>query len=316
MGNELVVKSNSLVEASYSLSVAEFRLLQMVFSEVSKFDDSYGFLPNHEFRVFAKDYATVFGVDMNTAYEALQDATNRIFHRYFTYERVYAKPDKIEVVNSRWVQKVVYSKANGHISMQLTTDVMDMVGKLKNCFTKYKIKQISNLTSIYALRLYELIIQWASAKKTPIFEIREFREKLGVDPNEYSRMFDFKKYVLDLAVKQINENTDIQVKYEQHKQGRTIYGFSFNFVQIKDSDTPERDPNTRDWVDEEDSGSPLADVQALLKKMTNSKPEKKQRKVITKHQAELLARVGESWDDLLERIKDDYFVKFDNPKKK
>ena len=126
MGNELVVKSNSLVEASYSLSVAEFRLLQMVFSEVSKFDDSYGFLPNHEFRVFAKDYANIFGVDISTAYEALQDATNRIFHRYFTYERVYAKPDKIEVVNSRWVQKVAYSKENGHISMQLTTDVMDM----------------------------------------------------------------------------------------------------------------------------------------------------------------------------------------------
>ena len=183
--------------------------------------------------------------------------------------------------------------------------------------TDIKIPRLTNryASDIYALRLYELIIQWASAKKTPIFEIQEFREKLGVDPNEYSRMFDFKKYVLDLAVKQINENTDIQVKYEQHKHGRTIYGFSFNFVQIKDSDTPERDPNTRDWVEEEDSGSPVADVQALLKKMTNSKPEKK-RKVITEQQAELLARVGESWDDLLERIKDDYFVKFDNPKKK
>ena len=248
MENELVVKSNSLVEASYSLSVAEFRLLQMVFSEISKYDDSNGFMLNHEFRVHAKDYATVFGVDMNTAYEALHNATNRLFHRYFSYERIYAKPDKIEIVNSRWVQKVAYSKENGNISMQLTSDVIDMVGKLKNCFTKYKIKQISNLTSIYALRLYELIIQWSSTKKTPIFEISEFREKLGVAVGEYSRMFDFKKYVLDLAVKQINEHTDIQVSYEQHKNGRSIYGFSFNFVSVEQKSG--RDINTIDWVNE------------------------------------------------------------------
>lgn len=310
MENDLVVKSNSLVESSYSLSVTEFRLLQMVFAEITKFDDSYGFLPNHEFRIHAKDYSSVFGLDINGAYEALQDATNRLFHRYFTYERVYAKPDKIELVHSRWVNKVAYSKMNGHIAMQLTPDVIDMVGKLKSCFTQYKIKQISNLTSMYALRLYELIMQWASTKKTPTFEISEFRAKLGVIDGEYSRMYDFKKYVLDFAVKQINGNTDIQVKYEQHKNGRTIYGFSFSFVKIEEK--TERDPNTRDQVEESKGVSLIADIKAITAQMTGVKPEKKQRKVITQQQAESLARVGESWDDLLNRIKDDYFVKFKN----
>lgn len=313
MENDLVVKSNSLVESSYSLSVTEFRLLQMVFAEITKFDDSYGFLPNHEFRIHAKDYATVFGLDINGAYEVLQDATQRLFHRYFTYERVYAKPDKIELVHSRWVNKAAYSKMNGHIAMQLTPDVIDMVGKLKNCFTQYKIKQISNLTSMYALRLYELIMQWSSTKKTPIFEIFDFRAKLGVAESEYTRMYDFKKYVLDLAVKQINENTDILVKYEQHKNGRTIHGFSFNFVQVEKKD--ERDPNTRDWVEESEDGSPQANIKAITAKMTSGKPEKKERKVITQQQAESMARVGETWDDLLNRIKDDYFVKFDKKPK-
>lgn len=307
MENDLVVKSNSLVESSYSLSVTEFRLLQMVFAEISKFEDSYGILPAHEFRVHAKDYADVFGLDINGAYEALQDATSRLFNRYFTYERVYAKPDKIELVHSRWVNKVAYSRSNGHIAMQLTPDVIDMVGKLKKCFTQYKIKQISNLTSMYALRLYELIIQWASTKKTPILEISDFRAKLGVGESEYSRMFDFKKYVLDLAVDQINQNTDIHVKYEQHKNGRTIYGFSFNFVKIEEK--PERDPNTRDWVDEAGAENPTADIKAMTAKMKDTKP-KKQRKVITKQQAELLARAGETWEELLARIKGDYFVKF------
>ncbi|WP_410318119.1 hypothetical protein [Klebsiella pneumoniae] len=56
-------------------------------------------------------------------------------------------------------------------------------------------------------------------------------EKIGVLETEYKRMYDFKKYVLDIALKQVNEHTDIIVKVEQHKTGRSITGFSFSFKQ-------------------------------------------------------------------------------------
>ena len=44
-------------------------------------------------------------------------------------------------------------------------------------------------------------------------------------------MNDFKKRVLDPSINQINDKTDIKVKVEQHKTGRTISGFSFKFKQ-------------------------------------------------------------------------------------
>jgi plasmid replication initiation protein len=44
-------------------------------------------------------------------------------------------------------------------------------------------------------------------------------------------MHNFKNRVLDPAIKQINEHTDITVKVEQHKTGRSITGFSFKFKQ-------------------------------------------------------------------------------------
>ena len=37
--------------------------------------------------------------------------------------------------------------------------------------------------------------------------------------------------VLDRAIKQINQHTDITVKYEQHKTGRKITAMSFTFKQ-------------------------------------------------------------------------------------
>ena len=42
-------------------------------------------------------------------------------------------------------------------------------------------------------------------------------------------MANFKVRVLDIALNQINELTDITASYEQHKVGRTISGFSFSF---------------------------------------------------------------------------------------
>jgi len=55
--------------------------------------------------------------------------------------------------------------------------------------------------------------------------------------------------VLHLAIAQVNEFTDITVKYEQHKKGRSIYGFSFSFKQKKNVNKPNleaRDQNTLD----------------------------------------------------------------------
>jgi plasmid replication initiation protein len=46
-------------------------------------------------------------------------------------------------------------------------------------------------------------------------------------------MGNFKDRVLNLAIAQVNEHTDINVKCEQHKKGRNISGFSFIFKQKK-----------------------------------------------------------------------------------
>ena len=69
----------------------------------------------------------------------------------------------------------------------------------------------------------------------------------------------FKKWVIEKPIAQINEHTDITVKVEQHKKGRTISGFSFKFKQkqqpkIEKPVDPKRDPNSPDFfIDMTDS---------------------------------------------------------------
>ena len=149
---------------------------------------------------------------------------------------------------------------------------------------------MADLTSVHAVRLYELLIAWRSTGKTPVYELAEFRRKLGIEPDEYPRMTDFKRWVLDAAVKQINEHTDIKATYEQHKHGRKIIGFSFSFVLNQ----PNRDPNTVDML----TGQTDAE--------TSGKPK---RQTISRSKAESMAKVGETWEELYRRLSSDYVIK-------
>ena len=98
--------------------------------------------------------------------------------------------------------------------------------------------------------MYELLICWRSTGKTPVIELGEFRKRIGVLDTEYIRTDNLKMRVIELALKQINDHTDITATYEQHKKGRTITGFSFKFKQKKkteletpknsDSDVPKQ----------------------------------------------------------------------------
>ena len=99
------------------------------------------------------------------------------------------------------------------------------------------------------MRLYELLIQWKTAVKTPVFELSLFRGQMGLNDDEYKDMSNFKKRVLDLAINEINEKTDLTVSYTQEKRGRTITGFKFTVRtkdKPKDAIIHQRDPHTID----------------------------------------------------------------------
>ena len=241
---DLVVKDNALINASYNLDLVEQRLILLAIVEAR--ESGKGINANDPLEVHADSYINQFGVHRNTAYQALKDACKDLFARQFSYQEKKANGN-IRNVMSRWVSQIAYNDNEATVDLIFAPAVVPFITRLEEQFTKYELQQVSSLSSAYAIRLYELLIQWRSAGKTPTIELQEFRKKLGVLDNEYLRMAHLKERVLELSIKQINEHTDITVKYEQHKRGRSISGFSFTFKQKKkDSPSIERDPNTLD----------------------------------------------------------------------
>jgi len=241
--SNLVVKTNRLNTVTQNLSLTEVRIMQLAIVDAR--ETGKGLSTDKPLTISASRYAEAFGVSRQSAYEAILKAEKSLFDRRFSF-----LDDDDKMVKSRWVQRVKYLDDEASIEVILTYDVVKEVTRIdgyEQFFTQYLLEQTAHMNSAYSVRLYELLVQWKTAKKTPVFELQQFREQLGVENNEYQRMYDFKNRVLDVAVKEINEKTDIQTSYDQVKRGRKIIGFKFVIKEKpKKTENNQRDPNTSD----------------------------------------------------------------------
>lgn len=250
MAKNLVVKDNALINASYNLELVEQRLILLAIVEARA--SGKGITPNDQLTITASSYMNHFDTNRNASYKALKEACNNLFERQFSYIETNAKGNT-EVVRSRWVSEIRYIDNEASVKLIFSPTVAPLITLLEKNFTSYELEQVAELNSKYAVRLYEIVIAWRSTSKTPMIAIDELRGRLGVLDDEYQITGDFKKRVLDYALKQINDKTDITITYEQHKQGRKIVGFTFAIKPKsqaiktkKDSDS--RDTNTFDML--------------------------------------------------------------------
>ena len=232
-GCELVVKTNSLIMAIQKLTISETRLMQLAIIEARTNGSLDHGMPIY---IHAETYANTFNTTTENGYKALLEAETRLFERRFQFISERGNP-----VKSRWVTSVEYIKGEYTLKIKLSDDLINEVTKIdgyKQFFTSYRLEQTSQLKSAYSIRLFELLIQNIKIGKVS-FDLEVFRLQLGINPDEYSLMSNFKKFVLDSSVNEINDKTDLKISYEQHKKGRKIVGFTFT-IKSKEHDTLKR----------------------------------------------------------------------------
>lgn len=224
--NRLVVKANSLIDASFNLSLVEQRLMLLAITEARELPH---LSPETPIEVRAVTYREQYNVDRSESYKQLAEASKQLFNRQFSYIDTYKNDDAVSV--SRWVNEVTYVTDKGVVVLYLNRNVISMISRLEEQFTKYHLMQISDLSSQYSVRLYELMAKYINLGNSRKYPIEEIRGLFGIGINEYKSMSDFKKRVLDLATNEINKKTDITVKYEQFKAGRVITHLLFKITK-------------------------------------------------------------------------------------
>ena len=145
---------------------------------------------------------------------------------------------------------------------------------MKNQFTIYRLRDIAKLTSSYAIRLYEMLVQWKSTGARTV-EIEWLKDAFLLN-GKYPSIKDFKARVLEPAIDQINQTTNLWVSWDQKKTGRKVTHIIFSFG-VKEETT-------------------------LKKKQTKTKiVDIYDEKFLSTH-----ARKGESRDQAIRRLKKEY----------
>lgn len=227
--SKLVVKDNALINASYGLSLTEQRLILLAIIEARRNYNKDSF--DRRLIVKASTYCEAFTVDPEAAYKSLKKAASDLLERRFTFNQVI--DGQVVKITTRWVSEVGYAANEAFVMIRFSHTVTPLITELERHFTSYELSQVADLKSSYAVRLYEILIAWRKTGSVPPIPLEELRDRLGVLEDEYQRMHHFKARVLDFAIEQINEHTDITASYDQHKNGRKIAAISFKFKPKK-----------------------------------------------------------------------------------
>lgn len=219
-----VYKANALVEASYRLSLYEQRIILACIAQVRRDEP---LTDQQLYTVSAQQIADMAQISVDRAYQHLKTASERLFDRRVTLHEAPNGDGHAKVRLTRWVQEVVYQETLGTVALRFSQPMVPYLSQLTEQFTRYALADVAKMTSAHAIRLYELLAQWRGSGKREA-EIRWLREAFQLN-DKYPAIKDFKRWVIEPAIEQINEHSPIWVKWEQRKTGRKITHLVFNF---------------------------------------------------------------------------------------
>ncbi|EJO3978173.1 replication initiation protein [Salmonella enterica] len=225
MTDLIAYKSNALVEASYKLTLQEQRLLLLCISRLN----SSNATPESQktMMITAEDFFNSFpDMGRNHAEEKLQEAIDRLWDR-----SIILKDDE-KREEFRWIQyRAQYARGEGKAQITFSDAVMPYLTQLKGQFTRVVIKNISNLSRSYSIRIYEILQQFRSTGER-IIALDDFKSSLMLD----GKYKDFKTLNRDLikpCVDELNKKSDLAVTVETIKKGRTVVALHFRFKEDK-----------------------------------------------------------------------------------
>ena len=218
--NRSIVKlSNTLNVAKYDLSANTLNILHLFLAQI--------YVEDKDFKIFKISFTDIekkLGkrIDRKT----VGDICEELLSNPIKIEE-YKETKKISYYN--WASKAVYYPEAGYLELQIHEDLKKHLLQLKNNFTKFSYNKTKKLRSKYAKRLYMLLMQYMNTQK-PFYNIstKDLLYILDLEGTKYSKNFaNFKEKVLSVALKQINENTDIDVFMKETKVGKKVERLEF-----------------------------------------------------------------------------------------
>ncbi len=218
----VVFQHNNLVEANYRLSLQEKRVILWLASQVQPKDADF---KEHILKI--EDFIQIAGLTGESAYKEIKKITLQLIQRALTIHKL----DKKEEVQVAWVSCAKYMHNEGRVALSFHPEMGPFLLELKGRFTSISLADLMQFSSIYAIRIYELLKQYENIGER-IIEVDLIRKHCGVT-TKLKQYVHFKEKILLIAQREINSKSDIEFTFEEIKFGRKITSIKFKILKNK-----------------------------------------------------------------------------------
>lgn len=220
--NNKVVKSNTLIQKSrHQFSVQQQKALLFLISQLKPEQAEFDW---QTFDII--EFCEVCGIrtDSGKNYKDLKDALQGLSDK-----SLWLTLENGDEYLTRWLQNVRIQYRTGKIAVRFDEEMKPFLLELKARYTQFELKYTLAMRSKYAVRLYEILKSYTEmGKDEPIeFTVERFKVLVGA---EYNVWYDIKRKVIEVAIKEINEFSDLFVTYEAKKKGRAYHKISFKIA--------------------------------------------------------------------------------------
>ena len=278
MKNELVVMDNDLIRASYKLTANEMRLILCALAQIPK-DTEID--PKQAYYITKEDFVKL-GVKPNNVAREIREACGDLLSRVIVLEKdiyeigfhwvhsiIHFKSEALERLKKEYpnakddeefISKLrfhnlldslpIIAKSDDNIIARVVfhEEIIPYISQLKKQFTKLNLHDVFGFSSFYSFRFYLMMMQFRETGLVKI-TIDDLRKSLDLK-EKYPLFADLKKWVIDVAVGEINEKSLYEIKYDLIKKGRTYTHLELKFKEKKAEIKTAKCPNTIDMFEE------------------------------------------------------------------
>lgn len=223
--NHLVVKHNSLIQKTrYSLTTQQQKVLLYTISKIQPGDDDF---KEYEFEI--KDLCVLFGIDANGAsYENFRDSIKKLSDASF-----WMRQGEDTEILVRWYNEVIINHSNTKVKLVFNKHLKPYLLELAGQFTSYELANTLLMKSKYSIRIYEILKSYEAIGMYKT-DIETLKHLLDCSDN-FAVFKDFRRRVLDVAMAEINEYSDLQVEFTPLRTNRAFTHLIFT-INKKDAD--------------------------------------------------------------------------------
>lgn len=227
--NDLIQKNRYTLEKNKdnSLSLLEQKVILYALGKVKPDTKEFDFI---EFNI--KDFAAVLGVENNKdIYARVKEIITNLARRVMWLKSI------DEEITVRWIEKAIINKRQGKLFIKFDNDLKPYLLGLYGNYTKIPLHSILRMKSKYGIMLYEILRSYYYTSHRLKFNIEDLKERL--DCTSYKTFSNFKARVLLPAVDDINTYSDLYVRIEYYKQGKSYTDVIFHLHDLSNPKTEE-----------------------------------------------------------------------------